>query len=79
MEKLTKEHLISRGFVCEREADMKTDTNGIWTSEVLTLYEDFWNGEFLFATRTEDNEFKSGYTIDTVEMLDDLIKLFRGV
>lgn len=42
MEKLTKEHLISRGFVCEREADMKTDTNGIWTSEVLTLYEDFW-------------------------------------
>lgn len=58
---------------------MKTDTYGIWYGNGITLYGDFWEGGFLFATRTEDNEFKSGYTIDTVEMLDDLIKLFRGV
>ncbi len=79
MERLTKEHLISRGFVCEREADTKTDTYGIWYGNGITLYEDFWEGGFLFATRTKNDEFKSGYSIDTVEMLDDLVKLLRGI
>lgn len=62
---ITVENLLADGFICIRKADKDNDLNGHWYKDgVGIIYQDFWNqDEFMWADRTKDGEFKSGFSL----------------
>ncbi len=79
MAKLTEKILKKRGFILDRKGNKDEDLDALWYKDGITIYQNLWSENFSFATRTtEDGEFKSGYSVDTEERLEELFKGITG-
>lgn len=78
MTQLTEEKLIELGFEKEVLISDDNDPYNIWYKEGFPLYQtNPKEQDFAFATRTrEDDSFKSGYEVKSIEKL---LKLFEAI
>lgn len=69
---LTRKYLTKLGFKKEREANPQQDLHARWSLVVIDIYETLDGEGFMYATRTQNGEFKAGVNISTVHQLQNL-------
>lgn len=73
--KLSVEWLNYFNWPCDRPANKKTDTDGLWILHGITLYQSSYDQKvFNYATYVRgDGEFKGGFGIEYVHQLQNLV------
>jgi hypothetical protein len=76
--KLNTQWLIYFNFSNDRKRNKKSDVDGLWIKDGVTLYESAWDGDFNYGTYVRgDGEFKGGFSVDYVHHLQNLYSVFN--
>jgi len=77
---LTTDWLLDFDWPCDRKASKKTDTDGLWIKNGITIYQGGWDqDQFNYATYVRgDGEFKGGFSIQFVHQLQNLYTALSG-
>lgn len=71
--KLSVAWLKKLGFINELKRDKANEVNGQWWKDGLCIYEDFWDGSFMYASYVKSNgDLKAAFNIDSVHRLQNL-------
>jgi len=71
--KLSVAWLKKLGFINELKRDKVANINGQWWKDGLCIYEDFWDGNFMYASYVKSTgDLKAAFNIDSVHRLQNL-------